>query len=44
MAGVAIVIFTGIAEYYLHAQRLLDVDLQIVYPRRLELLAFWHNS
>jgi hypothetical protein len=44
MAGLAIVIFTGIAEYYFHAQRLLDIDLQIVYPRRLELLASNHCS
>jgi hypothetical protein len=40
MAGLAVVIFTGIAEYYLHTQRLLDIYLQIVYPRRLELLTF----
>jgi hypothetical protein len=44
MAGLAPVVFTGIAEYYLHAQSLLDIDLQIIQPRRLELLAFSHNS
>jgi hypothetical protein len=44
MASLAVVIFTGIAEYYFHAQRLLDVNLQIVYPGRLEFFAFNHSS